>query len=116
MKAMKAMKVMKKKAAMKVMKKKVVSGKAMTAGAVAVALGGKPAKEVLSKLVTLAAAEVKKSGKFTIPGVAVLKLKHKAARPATTRMMFGKMTKVKAKKASKVVKAFAAKKFKDACL
>merc|ERR1711868_180799 len=42
-----------------------------------------------------------------------LKLKHKAARKAGTKMMFGKEVKVAAKPASKVVKAFPAKALKD---
>merc|ERR1712072_77870 len=117
-KAMKAMKVMKKKAAMKVIKKKAVG--AMPAGAVTVAvaektgLKTKEVKSVLSSLGAIGAVEVKKTGKFTIPGLAMLKLKHKAATPAGTRSMFGKVVKVKAMKASKRVKAFAVKAFKDA--
>merc|ERR1712023_264639 len=55
----------------------------------------------------IAASEIAK-GKFVIPQVVMLKLKHKPARPAGKRMMFGKEVKVAAKKASKVVKAFPA--------
>merc|ERR1711977_352306 len=67
---------------------------------------------VIAALTVVAAAEVKKNANFTIPGVARLVLKHKPARKATTRMMFGEMKKVAAKPASKVVKVFAAKAFK----
>jgi hypothetical protein len=43
----------------------------------------------------------------------VLKLKHKAARKAGNKLMFGKEVRVAAKPASKVVKAFPAKALKD---
>merc|ERR1712224_1121165 len=104
--------------AMKVMKAKAVS--AMPAGAVTVTVAektGLKAKEVKSVFSTLSAigvAECKKTGAFTIPGLAKLKIKHKAATPAGTRSMFGKVVKVSAMKASKKVKAFAVKAFKDA--
>ena len=52
--------------------------------------------------------EVKKTEKFAIPQLVMLKLKHKPARKAGKRLMFGKEVKVAAKPASKVVKAFAA--------
>merc|ERR1739847_40353 len=104
--------------AMKVMKKKAVS--TMPAGAITVAVAektGLKAKEVkscISALGDIGVAECRKTGKFTIPGLAMLKMKHKAATPAGTRSMFGKVVKVKAMKASKRVKAFAVKAFKDA--
>merc|ERR1712032_1356678 len=50
--------------------------------------------------------EVKASGKFTIPGLCMLKLKNKPATKAGKREVFGKVVMVKAKPASKVVKAF----------
>merc|ERR1719174_1972785 len=77
---MKAMKVMKKKAAMKAMK--VMKGKAVKAmpkSGIADALASKTGLEkkavsgVVDQLVTLATAEVKKTGKFTIPGLCMLK-------------------------------------------
>merc|ERR1712146_728632 len=86
--------------------------KAMTGGALIAAISsktGQKAKDVRSVFTTLsgiATSEVSKTGKFVIPQVVMLKLKHKAARPAGKRMMFGKEVKVAAKKASKVVKAF----------
>merc|ERR1712216_636454 len=49
---------------------------------------------VIAALGEVAAAQVKKHNKFTIPGIAMLKLKHKPARKATTRMMFGELKKV----------------------
>merc|ERR1712072_1111790 len=96
MKAMKAMKV----------------AKAMSAGglysAISSKTGQKPkeVKAVFAALQGIATAEVKKTEKFAIPQLVMIKLKHKAARPAGKRMMFGKEVKVAAKKASKVVKAF----------
>merc|ERR1719230_1689602 len=52
-------------------------------------------------------------GKFTIPGLVMIKTRKKPARPATKKMMFGKMVKVKAKPAKTVVKAFCVKALKD---
>merc|ERR1719198_2614953 len=65
------------------------------------------------RLRTIAYAEVKKTEKFVIPQLTTLKLKHKPARKAGTKVMFGKEVKVAAKPASKVVKAFPAKALKD---
>merc|ERR1719446_1253361 len=75
----------------------------------------KPAvvKGVFAALQTLAYAEVKKTEKFVIPQLVMLKLKRKPATKATKKMMFGKETVVKAKPAKKVVKAFPAKALKD---
>merc|ERR1719446_429107 len=64
---------------------------------------------VVAALGEVAAAELKKSGQLNIPGIARLKLKHRPAKPARTVMMFGEQKKVKAKPASKAVKAFPAK-------
>ena len=61
--------------------------------------------KVLGALADLAAKEVKK-GKFTIPGVCMIKTRLKPATKAGKREMFGKMCVVKAKPAKKVVKAF----------
>jgi nucleoid DNA-binding protein len=128
MKAMKA-KAMKGKAMkakpMKAMKAKAM--KARKAGAVLTKSGvfdavseqtglkRKDVSDVVAALAEVAAAALKKSGQLNLPGLARLKLKHKAARPATTKMMFGEMKKVGAKPASKVVKAFPAKSLKDSC-
>merc|ERR1711879_856980 len=94
------------------------AAKPKTAGALAAAIadgsGMKP-KEVKAMLTTLgeiAATEVKTAGKLTIPGVVMLKLKSKPARKATKKMIFGKMTNVAAKPASKTVKCFAVKALK----
>merc|ERR1711904_258905 len=111
---------MKAKRAMKAMKAMKASKKAMTGGAMVAAIAAqndqkpKDVKAVFDALADIAAKEVSKTGKFVIPQVAMLKLKHKAARPAGKRMMFGKEVKVKAQKARKVVKAFPAAAVKQA--
>merc|ERR1712139_77407 len=71
-------------------------------------------KKVFSALQTLVPDVLKKYGKFTIPGVSMIKLRHKKATPAGERMAFGKEIKVKAMPACKVVKCFAPKILKDA--
>merc|ERR1719476_792336 len=60
--------------------------------------------KVIDSLTDLATAQVKKAGKFVIPGVVMLKTRHKPATKAGKRMMFGQ--KVKAKPARTIVKAF----------
>merc|ERR1711869_140988 len=61
---------------------------------------------VVGELVALATAEVKKTGKFTIPCLCMIKTRMKPARKAGTRVAFGKTIKVKAAPAKKIVKAF----------
>merc|ERR1719388_116082 len=98
--------------AMKVMKAKSV--KALPKGgianelAAATALKKAECSKVLDALTELAFKEVQK-GKFTIPGLVMIKTRTKPARAAASRMMFGKMVKVKAQKARTVVKAFCVK-------
>merc|ERR1711992_443976 len=77
--------------------------------AIATATGLKAAdcKKVLASLAAVATKEVKSTGKFTVPGLAMLKVKTKPATKAGKREMFGKVVVVKAKPAKKVVKAFA---------
>merc|ERR1719271_1457502 len=95
---------------MKVMKTKAV--KAMPKGAINDALASKTGLEkkavagVIGELVALATAEVKKTGKFTLPGLCMLKTRIKPARKAGTATAFGKTIQVKARPAQKVVKAF----------
>merc|ERR1712194_348858 len=62
-------------------------------------------KKVLESLAEVAAKEVKK-GKFTIPGVVMVKTRMKPATKAGKREVFGKMMMVKAKPAKTIVKAF----------
>ena len=98
--------------AMKVMKKKAVSAKALTKTAIAEALASKSGlkksqcSKIVDDLAVLATAEVKKTGKFTIPGLCMIKTRMKPARKAGTREAFGKTIKVKAAPAKKIVKAF----------
>merc|ERR1711964_343853 len=98
--------------AMKVMKKKAVSAKSMTKGGIAEALatssGLKKSEcsKILESFASLATSEVKKSGKFTIPGLCMIKTRMKPARKAGTKVAFGKTIKVKAAPAKKIVKAF----------
>merc|ERR1712224_975317 len=99
-KAMKAMKAMK-------------AVKSMTKGAIAEALAAESGlkksdcSKVMDVLAGVATKQVKSAGKFTIPGVCMVKTKKKAATKAGKRVMFGKEVKVKAKPAKTVVKAFA---------
>merc|ERR1711959_219947 len=62
---------------------------------------------VFNSLVTVATNEVKKNGIFTLPGICRIKTRVKPATKAGVRMMFGKETKVKARPAKTVVKAYA---------
>merc|ERR1711874_394846 len=104
---------------MKAMKAMKAGARAMTGGdltkkiAESTQLKNKDVKGVFAALRTIAYAEVKKTEKFVIPQITTLKLKHKPARKAGTKVMFGKEVKVAAKPASKVVKAFPAKALKD---
>merc|ERR1719337_771084 len=92
--------------------KAAMQGKAMTGTDIVKGIAEKtelkPAvvKGVFAALQTLAYAEVKKTEKFVIPHLVMLKLKHKPATKAGVKTMFGKEVKVAAKPAKKVVKAF----------
>merc|ERR1711976_1114259 len=70
-------------------------------------------KKVLESLAEVAAKEVKK-GKFTIPGVVMVKTRLKPASKAGKREIFGKVVMVKAKPAKTIVKAFAVAALKKA--
>merc|ERR1711924_150524 len=95
------------------MKSMKAGAKAMTKGALLKAIATehglktKACTEVLNSLATMGATEVKKTGVFTVPGVCRIKTRVKPATKAGVRMMFGQETKVKAKPARTVVKAFA---------
>merc|ERR1712218_169241 len=92
---------------------KAAAAKAMSqsgvVAAIATATGLKAAdcKKALASLAAVGTKEVKSTGKFTIPGLAMLKLKLKPATKAGKKLIFGKEQVVKAKPAKKVVKAFA---------
>eukprot|EP00441_Pelagodinium_beii_P016343 CAMPEP_0197659046 /NCGR_PEP_ID=MMETSP1338-20131121/46008_1 /TAXON_ID=43686 ORGANISM="Pelagodinium beii, Strain RCC1491" /NCGR_SAMPLE_ID=MMETSP1338 /ASSEMBLY_ACC=CAM_ASM_000754 /LENGTH=119 /DNA_ID=CAMNT_0043235791 /DNA_START=59 /DNA_END=414 /DNA_ORIENTATION=+ len=62
--------------------------------------------KVLDTLATVGAKEVKSAGKFTIPGLCMIKTRRKPATKAGERLMFGKTVAVKAQPAKTVVKAF----------
>jgi len=105
--AKKAMKAMKK--GMKAMKGVKSMPKGGIADALAEACEVKKSQmsKALDALAELAAKEVKSTGKFTIPGICMVKTRHKPATKAGKRVAFGKEIKVKAKPARTVVKAFA---------
>merc|ERR1712186_28454 len=67
----------------------------------------KDVANVLEHLATIATKEVKSNGKFTIPGLCMIKTRKKPATKAGKRVMFGKEVTVRAKPATTVVKAFA---------
>merc|ERR1711970_1261529 len=94
------------------MKSMKAGGKAMTKGAMTKALATehglkqKACSEVINSVVAIATKEVKATGIFTLPGVCRIKTRLKPATKAGVRMMFGKETKVKARPAKTIVKAF----------
>merc|ERR1719421_470576 len=100
--------------------KSMKSVKAMPKSGIEQALADKTKLEkkavagVVDGLVALATAEVKKTGKFTIPGLCMLKTRIRPARKAGTSQAFGKTIKVKARPATKIVKAFCVSALKKA--
>merc|ERR1712216_625677 len=94
------------------MKSMKAGGKAMTKGAMTKKLSTehslkqKTVSEVINSMVAIATNEVKSTGVFTLPGLCRIKTRLKPATKAGVRMMFGKETKVKAKPAKTIVKAF----------
>merc|ERR1719335_2167947 len=91
---------------------KQAGGKAMTKGAMTKKLSGdhslkqKTVSEVINSMVAIATKEVKSTGIFTLPGLCRIKTRLKSATKAGVRMMFGKETKVKARPAITIVKAY----------
>merc|ERR1712151_865933 len=85
--------------------------KPLTKGGVAQALSDateikkKDCLNIVDKLVEVATKEVKSTGKFTVPGLCMIKTRVKPATKAGKREIFGKLTLVKAKPARTVVKA-----------
>merc|ERR1712056_102308 len=96
--------------AMKAMK--AAASGVMTKGGLAeiLAAEGEVKKSICTKMIDklggVAATEVKKTGKFVIPGVCMIKTRVKPATKAGKRMILGQETFVKAKPARTVVKAF----------
>merc|ERR1712046_485152 len=99
---------------------KKVAVKSMSKGGIAEALATaceikkSVASKAIDTLATLATGEVKKTGKFTIPGLCMLKTRTKPATKAGKKEIFGKLCVVKAKPAKKVVKAFCVSALKKA--
>ena len=87
---------------------------AMTKGAIAEALATScelkksVCAKLLDRLAEIATTNVKKAGVFAIPGLCRLKIRTKPATKAGKREVFGKVVMVKAKPATKIVKAFPA--------
>merc|ERR1712217_521868 len=87
--------------------------KSITKGAIAAQLaeGHELKKTVAAKIIDslaeIGAKEVSTTGKFTIPGLVMIKTRKKPATKACTKEIFGKMCTVKAKPAKTVVKAYA---------
>merc|ERR1719160_200217 len=65
------------------------------------------AGKIIASLADIAAKEVKSNGKFTFPGLCMVKTRKKPATKAGQREIFGKMVVVKAKPARTIVKAYA---------
>merc|ERR1712154_57400 len=88
------------------------AGAAMSKGAIVAALATatelkpKECKKILETLTEVATKEVKGTGKFTIPGLCMLKTRKKPATKAGKKEVFGKVVMVKAKPATTVVKAY----------
>merc|ERR1712007_359529 len=86
-------------------------GLAMSKSGIADALSAKSGlkkkecSDVLTALAEVGASEVKKNGKFTLPGVCFIKTRLKPATQAGKKEMFGQSVMVKALKARTVVKA-----------
>ena len=102
------MKAMKAKATMKAMKSAKLMSKGALATELADAAGLKKGElsKVLDALAEIGTREVKKNGKFTLPGLCMIKTRKKKATKGGKRMMFGKEVKVKPQLAKTVVKAF----------
>merc|ERR1711976_875407 len=97
------------KKAMKAMKagaKSMTKGGITDALATACELKRAQVTKALDTLAQVATTNVKKDGVFTIPGLCRLKMRTKPATKAGKREIFGKIVKVKARPARKIVKAF----------
>merc|ERR1712018_462553 len=95
------------KAGMKAKAKAMTKGGLADAVANACELKRKQVVGVLDSLAEIATKEVKKTGVFSVPGLCRIKTRTKPATKAGVKVIFGKETKVKAKPAKTVVKAFA---------
>merc|ERR1719499_1965918 len=70
---------------------------------------------ILGSMAEVGTAEVKKTGVFTIPGLARIKTRTKPATKASKKMMFGREVVVKAKPAKTVFSMLAWKGFGNKC-
>merc|ERR1712096_290706 len=70
-------------------------------------------KAVFEALEGLIPGQLKAAGKFTVPGLTMIKLKKKKATKAGKRLMFGEMKHIKAKPAKTIVKCYTVKALKD---
>merc|ERR1739845_201327 len=85
---------------MKASMKSTVMTKSALCAAIAEAceIKSKVASTALATLAAVGAGEVKKSGKFVVPGLAMIKTRKKPATKAGKKLMFGEMKLVKAKR------------------
>merc|ERR1712151_1226414 len=93
---------------------KAMKGGPMSKGAIAEALATavelkkREAAKILDCIAEIGTKETVNVGKFTLPGLVMIKTKMKPATKAGKKMMFGQEVVVKAKPAKTVVKAFPA--------
>ena len=91
---------------------KAVGAKALSKAAImdalakATQLKKSDCSKVVESLASLATKHVKSDGKFTLPGLVMIKTRKKPATKAGKKEVFGKVVMVKAKPASTVVKAY----------
>merc|ERR1711879_615807 len=91
---------------------KAGASKAMTKSAMAKSIAEEfelkqnVAGKIISSLADIAAKEVKSNGKFTFPGLCMVKTRVKPATKAGEREVFGKVVMVKAQPARTIVKAY----------
>merc|ERR1712039_272253 len=90
------------------MKAAAAMSKSAIAAAIAEDVELKPAQvsKILASLAEMATKEVTTTGKFTFPGLVMIKTRKKPATKACKKEIFGKMCTVKARPARTVVKAF----------
>ena len=106
MKVMKATKAKKVNSAMKTKGQKAMTkGSLLAALADATELKKGDVGKILNSLTEIGTEEVKKSGKFILPGLCMIKTRQKPATKAGKKLMFGKEVMVKAQPAKTVVKA-----------
>merc|ERR1712032_1249560 len=97
---------------MKAMKAMKVGQKPLSKGALTQALSDateikrKDCTHVLETLAEVATKQVKSVGKFVLPGLCMIKTRHKPATKAGKRLVFSEEVMAKAKPAKTVVKAF----------